>query len=836
MSESIASKASGLKMKPEPKYFDYLQEHGQYLTERFAIQCERESLAADIALYRRRRSNENQYWVAAVFVRRLLEQVVDGYLETSPYDYGKMLGERLQGGIDDGLIPRQLGYSMKSLNRLVRDGAHAGEPYTSTELEEAMVQLDLVLRGILRLEGKSISGSEVSIESDEVLLAHSESIEEKGNQAAQLTGDKRLAEESRIANERAMAAEREALAARKMVQQATEENEQLRLQLESAMQTIEEQKAALSKKRASYAKHMRGNNSTDPLFTSLNARADAKAAQLQTAQNESDAKLAEAREASRAKEVAAIKAAEKVSQLEERLDNILSEYDFIKTLLGAKGKATDEQRRIVNFPLNPSHKSRFVNVTGGAGTGKTLCLLAAVINYLEPNRQATISYVDQGIERRALFICYNRDLASYIKGMLERFPRLSGHIEVASYDRFLNQFVRTRPIKEYDYLARYARDVRFRPSIDENGRCHYWELVVEDYEKKDFVRKAIVEIRNYYQSIGEQEYCKSAFLNENDDSNIDWMVDEIEWLEGRYHNLEEGQRLYHDADRAGRGVGRKLQKNSAERTHVFNVWIAYCNILAREHRYTLQQIVTRLLRSKSLPTYDIVAIDEAQDLNMLHIELFTRFMAEGGYLLIAGDEGQKLYPRDFTWKAVDSRARSTTLSLGTNMRNPVEIQRFAERLQRSKPAGGNASSYGKGVVQVRRESKENTAAYVRELASHRDETTVVVTTDLGLWENLLRSVGVATETSKDRCASEETIRMKNGSVRPGVYCFAQLKTKGLEFDNVIIDYSRELDQQDERRERRIRYMQFTRARKTLLIRFEDEPPKLLQNYYSDYLG
>ena len=36
---------------------------------------------------------------------------------------------------------------------------------------------------------------------------------------------------------------------------------------------------------------------------------------------------------------------------------------------------------------------------------------------------------------------------------------------------------------------------------------------------------------------------------------------------------------------------------------------------------------------------------------------------------------------------------------------------------------------------------------------------------------------------------------------------------------MIIDYDRIVDTQDEKRERRIRYMQSTRARKTLLVRF-----------------
>lgn len=72
-------------------------------------------------------------------------------------------------------------------------------------------------------------------------------------------------------------------------------------------------------------------------------------------------------------------------------------------------------------------------------------------------------------------------------------------------------------------------------------------------------------------------------------------------------------------------------------------------------------------------------------------------------------------------------------------------------------------------------------------------------------------------------------------MRPGVYCFTELKPKGLEFDNVIVDYEREVDVRDEQREKRICYMQFTRARKTLLVRYEGEAPNLLKRYYPDFV-
>ena len=58
--------------------------------------------------------------------------------------------------------------------------------------------------------------------------------------------------------------------------------------------------------------------------------------------------------------------------------------------------------------------------------------------------------------------------------------------------------------------------------------------------------------------------------------------------------------------------------------------------------------------------------------------------------------------------------------------------------------------------------------------------------------------------------------------------------KGLEFDNVVVDYSWEISE-DEEEEKRLRYVHFTRARKRLYIRYKGIPPKLLSKYYADFL-
>ena len=55
-------------------------------------------------------------------------------------------------------------------------------------------------------------------------------------------------------------------------------------------------------------------------------------------------------------------------------------------------------------------------------------------------------------------------------------------------------------------------------------------------------------------------------------------------------------------------------------------------------------------------------------------------------------------------------------------------------------------------------------------------------------------------------------------------------------DEASVDHACGLYPDDPDREKRLRYTQFTRARKSLLIRYEDEPPRLMREYYPEYLS
>ena len=76
-----------------------------------------------------------------------------------------------------------------------------------------------------------------------------------------------------------------------------------------------------------------------------------------------------------------------------------------------------------------------------------------------------------------------------------------------------------------------------------------------------------------------------------------------------------------------------------------------------------------------------------------------------------------------------------------------------------------------------------------------------------------------------------------GRSRIEAYCHraAGGKGKGLEFDTVVIDCSK-LGRGDEEEEKRLLYVNCTRARKRLYLRYKGRPPEIIRKYYPDFLG
>jgi uncharacterized coiled-coil DUF342 family protein len=90
-----------------------------------------------------------------------------------------------------------------------------------------------------------------------------------------------------------------------------------------------------------------------------------------------------------------------VDEVNAEIEEVLSEHDFVKKLLKGDKKATIRQLDVMAFPRGSNAVTNILQIAGNAGTGKTLCLLAKIIN--EVNDDGQQSLFDER-QKNALFI------------------------------------------------------------------------------------------------------------------------------------------------------------------------------------------------------------------------------------------------------------------------------------------------------------------------------------------------------------------------------------------------------------------------------------------------
>lgn len=500
---------------------------------------------------------------------------------------------------------------------------------------------------------------------------------------------------------------------------------------------------------------------------------------------------------------------ESMAAQEERVRQILSEHDHIQQLLRGAGKATDRQFDVMAFPRNANAKTNVLQISGGAGTGKTLCLLAKLIQDTCAPRQMGLL---PEAPRRGLFVCFNKALRAHVAELLAAIPGAQDSIEVVHYDQFVNQLVRNAPSDEFAYLAPFAASSRF-PQAAHASAGRFWRVIYdEDMEEliASAMRTAVCE-----HPLQAQEY----YLDAESPENLQWMADEIAWLEARYEDPEEAAVPYLDAVRTGRG--KVHQPNAAIRSIILQVWETVRRLLEEECRYTVEQATKRLLKDPDLPRYDAIAIDEAQDLTVASVKLLVRMRRDGSSrVYICADENQKIYKRDFTWSELDEGIHGYTIRLDENKRNSPAIQAFADRLL----GAPSRKTDGDDLVFVGEWSEEAIMGLIANIRdAHPEETVAIISGDVRRWWACARERGISVMNPREE-----------GVLTAGLYIIGQLGGKGLEFDDVIVDCAH-MAEPDEETLKNILYVNCTRARHRLYLRYAGEPPAILRRFYPDLL-
>ncbi|WP_341404044.1 3'-5' exonuclease [Luteolibacter soli] len=177
---------------------------------------------------------------------------------------------------------------------------------------------------------------------------------------------------------------------------------------------------------------------------------------------------------------------------------------------------------------------------------------------------------------------------------------------------------------------------------------------------------------------------------------------EIEWNEV----VDPWQLSDWDSYRDVPRLGRKTRLGVKQREALWQVFERVRDSLHERNLTTWPTIlrkITSKIASGAIPRpFDIVVVDEAQDLGVPEIRFLVALTGgKPDSLFLAGDLGQRIFQQPFSWKAVgiDIRGRSHTLRV--NYRTSHQIRLHADRLlpESVSDVDGNAESR-KGTVSV----------------------------------------------------------------------------------------------------------------------------------------
>ena len=264
-------------------------------------------------------------------------------------------------------------------------------------------------------------------------------------------------------------------------------------------------------------------------------------------------------------------------------------------------------------------------VSGSAGTGKTIVAL---------HRAAYLARANP--DSRVLLTTFSDTLASALQTKLKRLlgsePRLAERIDVYSIN---------------------AIGVRLYKSIVGPSAIA--------------TREAIIKLMKRASNNQDSQKFSQHFLITEWDQVVD------AWQLGSWEEYRDVARL-----------GRKTRLPEQQRAILWSIFEHVKTSLKDRGLLTYPQLFTSLadnLKNKKSLIYDFTIVDEAQDISVSHLKLFSALgSGRNNALFFAGDLGQRIFQQPFSWKSVgvDIRGRSRTLRV--NYRTSHQIRMQADQL------------------------------------------------------------------------------------------------------------------------------------------------------------
>ena len=436
-------------------------------------------------------------------------------------------------------------------------------------------------------------------------------------------------------------------------------------------------------------------------------------------------------------------------------------------------------------------------IKGVAGSGKTTIGLYRA-NYLaeriEKQRQMF------GENAAILLLTYTKTLAKALHQLYEElYGELPYAITISTYDSW---------------------------TLEQLQRNGVWKSVATQDQRYSFIRQAQNEIA--------QKYPQDKVISRRP---LDFLLDELDTvIRARWPTKFND---YRTVNRVGRGIA--LQEK--HRGLVWEICVRYQRLLDEAGLFDWKDL-PRLMQKycPSLPQYDVVIIDEAQDLPPSHLHLATRLIPdyrESRSLTLLADPAQSIYYRGIPWKEAGINIRGgRTRTLAKNFRNTRQILEAArpildgcDDLKREDEYIPPTSTHHQGpkptVVSYRNAEEANTfmIEQVIKLCQNNDYRPG----DIAI---LARSGNLYKYLSKPfKQASLKLTQFRDDNfhiLENDVKFITMQSAKGLEFPIVFmiglddhyvpyIDAKSETKDEDELQERKLFYVSMTRAAERLYL-------------------
>jgi len=291
-----------------------------------------------------------------------------------------------------------------------------------------------------------------------------------------------------------------------------------------------------------------------------------------------------------------------------------------------------------------------------------------------------------------------------------------------------------------------------------------------------------------------------------------------------------------------RRPGRKVRLSDLQKKAIWSVQETLAQLLRREGLETWQQRRVRAeaacSNNHTLPCYDAVVVDEAQDLDPSLLRLLIRLCKSPNRFFITADANQSIYGSGFTWADVDEclKFQGRTSVLKANYRSTREIGEAAQSYLAAGALESEAVEHkymNNGPLPVVR-SAHNEAEEVNLLARFLPGAAREFRLGLGscavFCPTAKRGEAIAAQLAKHGVNATFMKGRELDLSRPGVKVLTLNSSKGLEFPIValagfasshyaLVHAENQEGERDEAlaRERRTIFVGMTRAMRALLV-------------------